>query len=76
MESNRCMLFRFKFRELYGRRAYGHKNRFVLQNNLLKYNLHGKCLLIVPNEMRTEVIRYAHERFYSGHFGEFKTYVP
>ena len=50
------------------------KNRFVLQNNLLKYNFHGKCLLLVPNEMRTEIIRYAHERFYSGHFGEFKTY--
>ena len=51
-----------------------HKNKLVIQNNLLKYNLHGKCLFVVPNEMRTEVIRYAHESFYSGHFGEFKTY--
>ena len=50
-----------------------YRNKLVVENNILKYDHHGKLLYVCPEELRTELLSLGHDQFYSGHQGAFKT---
>ena len=49
-------------------------HRISIQDNLLVFNDRGNIIVIVPQNLREEVLRYSHCDWSSGHFGIFKTH--
>ena len=49
-------------------------HRISIQDNLLVFNDRGNIIVIMPQNLQEEVLRYSHCDWSSGHFGIFKTH--
>ena len=49
-------------------------HRILINDNLLVFNNHQNNVIIIPQGLRQEILRYSHCDWSSGHFGVFKTH--
>ena len=60
-----------KFPKCYRR----HKNKLLIQDDMLKFRHHDSVCTVVPLKLRHEILDLAHSKWFSGHLRIFKTHT-